>query len=218
MHRPAMPSTPAMTRGVQGPALSILDPALSVAVVGAGIAGAACAASLQQAGLIVTLFDKSRGVGGRLATRRAQWTGADGVEHSVEFDHGAQTIAARQPRFRALLARAEGAGVVTRWRLARARRVAGAGRARRLGGQARHAGAGAVRGARRAAAAGADRAATAPHGRRAGNWCWPTARWPALTTRSCWRCRRPRPPCCWPATTIAGPTPWPPFACSPAGR
>jgi hypothetical protein len=116
MHRPAKPSTPALTRGVQGPALSILDPALSVAVVGAGIAGATCAASLQQAGLNVTLFDKSRGVGGRLATRRVQWTGADGVGHSAEFDHGAQTIAARQPRFRALLARAEGVGVVTPWR------------------------------------------------------------------------------------------------------
>ena len=42
-----------------------------IAVVGAGIAGAACAASLQQAGVQVTLFDKSRGVGGRMSTRRA---------------------------------------------------------------------------------------------------------------------------------------------------
>ncbi len=87
----------------------------TVAVVGAGIAGAACAAGLQQAGLAVTLFDKSRGAGGRLATRRAAWTGDDGSAHAVEFDHGAQTIAARQPRFRALLARAEAAGAVARW-------------------------------------------------------------------------------------------------------
>lgn len=88
----------------------------TVAVVGAGIAGAACAAGLQQAGLTVTLFEKSRGAGGRLATRRAAWTGDDGIEHAVAFDHGAQAIAARQPRFRALLARAEAAGVVARWR------------------------------------------------------------------------------------------------------
>ncbi|MBE0549214.1 MAG: FAD-dependent oxidoreductase, partial [Rubrivivax sp.] len=55
----------------------------TVAVVGAGIAGAACAASLQQAGLDVTLFEKSHGVGGRLATRRASWAGDDGVEYQV---------------------------------------------------------------------------------------------------------------------------------------
>jgi len=87
-----------------------------VAVVGAGIAGAACAASLQQAGLDVTLFDKSRSVGGRLVTRRATWTGGDGVTMQVEFDHGAQVIEARQPRFGAMLARAAAAGAVAPWR------------------------------------------------------------------------------------------------------
>jgi hypothetical protein len=87
-----------------------------VAVVGAGIAGAACAASLQQGGVSVTLFDKSRGVGGRLATRRAAWTGDDGGATEVEFDHGAQLIETRQPRFGAMLARAATAGVVAPWR------------------------------------------------------------------------------------------------------
>ena len=82
-----------------------------IAVVGAGIAGAACAASLQQAGVQVTLFDKSRGVGGRMSTRRAAWAGEGGNECTVEFDHGAQAITARQPRFRVLLARAEAAGM-----------------------------------------------------------------------------------------------------------
>jgi hypothetical protein len=92
------------------------QPFFKVAVVGAGIAGAACAASLQQAGLYVTLFDKSRSVGGRLATRRAAWTGGDGVAQQVEFDHGAQFIEARQPRFGAMLARAAAAGAVAPWR------------------------------------------------------------------------------------------------------
>ena len=96
--------------------MSTLQHPPTVAVVGAGIAGAACAAGLLQAGMAVTLFEKSRGAGGRLATRRAAWTGDDGSEHAVEFDHGAQAIAARQPRFRALLTRAEAAGVVARWR------------------------------------------------------------------------------------------------------
>lgn len=88
---------------------------LTVAVVGAGIAGAACAAGLQRAGLQVTLFDKSRGVGGRMATRRVRWTGDDGRPCRAEFDHGAQLIAARSPRFRALLARAGAAGLVAPW-------------------------------------------------------------------------------------------------------
>ncbi|HCZ16243.1 MAG TPA: NAD/FAD-dependent oxidoreductase, partial [Candidatus Accumulibacter sp.] len=37
---------------------------------GAGIAGLSCATALQQAGLEVSLFDKSRGAGGRMSTRR----------------------------------------------------------------------------------------------------------------------------------------------------
>ena len=47
---------------------------VSVAVVGAGLAGVACARGLQAAGVEVTVFDKSRGVGGRLATRRTTVT------------------------------------------------------------------------------------------------------------------------------------------------
>ena len=88
----------------------------SVAIIGAGMAGAACAAALQRAGLRVTLFDKSRGVGGRMATRRAHWADAQGREQRAEFDHGVQHIAARAPRFRALMLAAEAAGQVARWR------------------------------------------------------------------------------------------------------
>jgi renalase len=87
-----------------------------VAVIGAGLAGVACAASLQRGGLQVTLFDKSRGVSGRMATRRARWVGADGREQAAEFDHGAQHFTARHPRFRATVARARAAGVVVPWR------------------------------------------------------------------------------------------------------
>ena len=87
-----------------------------VAVIGAGMAGAACAAALHQAGLSVTVFDKSRGIGGRMATRRAEWQGVDGSVVMAEFDHGAQHFAARQPRFRAAMRRAAAAGVVAAWR------------------------------------------------------------------------------------------------------
>ena len=93
MHHPATPTKHVLTADAEDTTPSTLGHPLGVAVVGAGIAGAACAAGLQQAGLNVTLFDKSLGVGGRLATRRTLWTGPDGVEHAVEFDHGAQTIA-----------------------------------------------------------------------------------------------------------------------------
>ena len=48
-----------------------------IAVIGAGIAGLTCAQRLQQAGKRVVLLDKSRGLGGRLATRRLAGTHAD---------------------------------------------------------------------------------------------------------------------------------------------
>lgn len=86
-----------------------------VAVIGAGMAGAACAASLQENGLEVTVFDKSPGVGGRMAMRRAAWPAADGSEQTLAFDHGAQHFSARHPRFKAALRRAQAAGVVAPW-------------------------------------------------------------------------------------------------------
>jgi predicted NAD/FAD-dependent oxidoreductase len=78
-----------------------------VAIVGAGIAGLACGARLREAGLAVTLFDKGRQAGGRLATR-ASVVGT--------FDHGAASFAARDAAdddgFRAEVARWAAAGLV----------------------------------------------------------------------------------------------------------
>ncbi len=48
-----------------------------IAVIGAGVAGLTCARKLHQAGRRVVMFDKSRGLGGRLATRRLADTHAD---------------------------------------------------------------------------------------------------------------------------------------------
>ena len=48
-----------------------------IAVVGAGMAGLVCAQQLQQAGYSVVVLEKSRGVGGRMATRRVSGTRAD---------------------------------------------------------------------------------------------------------------------------------------------
>ncbi|MBM0744205.1 FAD-dependent oxidoreductase [Phormidium sp. CLA17] len=51
--------------------------AVDIAIVGAGIAGLTCAQQLQQAGYRVAVLEKSRGVGGRLATRRLPDARAD---------------------------------------------------------------------------------------------------------------------------------------------
>ncbi|AFZ02465.1 NAD(P)/FAD-dependent oxidoreductase [Calothrix sp. PCC 6303] len=48
-----------------------------IAVIGAGIAGLACAQQLNQAGYSVVVVEKSRGLGGRVATRRLHGTIAD---------------------------------------------------------------------------------------------------------------------------------------------
>lgn len=54
------------------------------------MAGIACARTLVQAGHKVTVFDKSRGIGGRMATRNSPFG---------TFDHGAQYFTVRDPRF-----------------------------------------------------------------------------------------------------------------------
>lgn len=54
-----------------------------VAVVGAGLAGLVAASRLAAGGCMVTVFEKSRGLGGRLATRRSEWG---------PFDHGAPVV------------------------------------------------------------------------------------------------------------------------------
>ena len=48
-----------------------------IAVIGAGIAGLVCAQQLSQAGYSVLVVEKSRGLGGRLATRRLHGTWAN---------------------------------------------------------------------------------------------------------------------------------------------
>ena len=86
-----------------------------VAVVGAGIAGATVARLLADAGVDVTVFDKSRGVGGRLATRRAVWRQADGTEHPAQHDHGAPGFSAHAPEFVRVVEQAHRDGLLARW-------------------------------------------------------------------------------------------------------
>ena len=78
----------------------------SVMVLGAGIAGLACAGALARAGIAVTLLDKGRRPGGRVATCRADGT---------LFNHGAQFATARGAGFQALLDDLQAAGQAAPW-------------------------------------------------------------------------------------------------------
>ena len=66
--------------------------ARDVLVIGAGIAGLAAARALHRQGLDVAVLEKSRGFGGRAASRTVQGT---------RIDHGAQFVTVRDARFRA---------------------------------------------------------------------------------------------------------------------
>src|SRR3982751_5969019 len=61
-----------------------------IAIIGTGIAGLSAAQALQAAGHSVHLFDKSRGSGGRMSSKRSD-AGA--------LDMGAQYFTARDRRF-----------------------------------------------------------------------------------------------------------------------
>lgn len=91
------------TRRVHRPARGVVE---RVGVVGAGVAGLAVARALADAGHEVTVFDKGRGAGGRLSTRRAE---------VGTFDHGAPSFTAEDARFRLYVESWCAQGVVAPW-------------------------------------------------------------------------------------------------------
>jgi renalase len=78
----------------------------SCIIVGAGLSGLLAASTLQREGWDVTVLDKGRDVGGRMATRRIG---------RGNFDYGAQFFTVRGERFAGLLEDWLGAGVATEW-------------------------------------------------------------------------------------------------------
>ena len=62
----------------------------TLAIVGAGAAGLAAAHALRDSDLAVTVFEKSRGVSGRAATRWRDAADASGAPFRWRYDHGAQ--------------------------------------------------------------------------------------------------------------------------------
>lgn len=77
-----------------------------VTVIGAGIAGLAAARELTERGLEVRTIEKSRGLGGRCATRRVG---------DLRFDHGAQYFTVRSPRFESIFPSLRATGQVAIW-------------------------------------------------------------------------------------------------------
>jgi len=84
---------------------------MTTAIIGAGIAGLSAARVLEAAGETVRLYDKGRGPGGRMSTRRAETPVGE-----ARWDHGAQFFTARDEAFREEIVRLREAGAVTRWR------------------------------------------------------------------------------------------------------
>ena len=82
------------------------EPRPAIAVVGGGLAGLAAARTLADHGFSVRVFEKSRGPGGRMSTRRA---------NELRFDHGAQYFTARDPRFARYVQAWQQQGLVAQW-------------------------------------------------------------------------------------------------------
>lgn len=91
------------------------DSAMRIAIIGAGMAGLACGERLRAGGHAVTLWDKGRGPGGRMATRRIATPAGTALFDQVAFDHGAQYFTARDPDFAARVAGWAAAGHAARW-------------------------------------------------------------------------------------------------------
>ncbi len=77
-----------------------------VIIIGAGMAGLACARRLADAGMASVVLDKGRGIGGRVATRRAG---------DMQFDHGAQYVNAHGAGFASVLDGLQNAGTLGGW-------------------------------------------------------------------------------------------------------
>lgn len=76
-----------------------------IAIIGAGLSGLIVAKNFSQQN-DVTIFEKARGVGGRMATRRTD---------EFNFDHGTQYFTAKNSEFQALCRQMQNAGIIDLW-------------------------------------------------------------------------------------------------------
>ncbi len=96
-------------------AMQCSSPQLRIAVIGAGLAGAACARALSRSGHALQVVDKSRGPGGRLATRQLEWLDPRGQRRIAKVDHGAPAFSASGAAFRQFCVKASQSGCLTPW-------------------------------------------------------------------------------------------------------
>lgn len=83
---------------------------MRIGIVGAGMAGLACAEELTSLGHEVRLFDKGREPGGRMSTRRIPTSAGE-----ANFDHGAQYFTVRDDAFQQKVAAWISEGAAAPW-------------------------------------------------------------------------------------------------------
>jgi len=80
-----------------------------IGIIGAGISGLIAGRELAKHGHDVTILEKSRGYGGRMATRYA------GKEQETKLDHGLSYFTADSPEFQSFSAELLKKGLIKRW-------------------------------------------------------------------------------------------------------
>ncbi|MDZ7719543.1 MAG: FAD-dependent oxidoreductase [Balneolaceae bacterium] len=80
-----------------------------IGIIGAGLSGLTAGRILARAGHEVTVFEKSRGYGGRMATRYA------GKENSSKMDHGLSYFGVKSNEFREFTAELLDQGLIQTW-------------------------------------------------------------------------------------------------------
>ena len=80
-----------------------------IGIIGAGMTGIVCARYLSDAGYEPIIFEKSRGIGGRMATRR--------TSNGLQFDHGAQYITAKSKHFQRFIDSLITTGYAANWKI-----------------------------------------------------------------------------------------------------
>jgi renalase len=89
---------------------SELDPVLDFAVIGAGISGLTAASKINDLGFIVGVFEKARGTGGRMSSKRVA-----GDDQYMAFDLGCTSITAQSAEFANQLKSWNLKGVLAPW-------------------------------------------------------------------------------------------------------
>jgi renalase len=82
---------------------------MKIGIIGAGLSGLAAGRVLASAGHDVAVFEKSRGYGGRMATRRIE------RDEQARIDHGAPYLTGTSDIFRTFLEELEDRGLITLW-------------------------------------------------------------------------------------------------------